>query len=60
MRPALIKLHLLEDARDAEGVPRAGLLVPPPPSSVSRRPVLVIFASIAAAVAEKARMESSS
>jgi len=54
-----IKLHLLPDALDAEGQPRAGLLVPPSPGSASRRTVMVLFPTIAAAVAAKRDMEGS-
>jgi hypothetical protein len=52
-----ITLTLLPDAPDADGLPRAGLVVPPAPSSTSRRPILLLFGTVAAALAEKTRME---
>jgi hypothetical protein len=55
--PAPIRLQLLPDAPDADGQPRCGLLVPPAPSSLSRRPILVLFHSLGAAIAAKATME---
>ncbi|WP_424140013.1 hypothetical protein [Roseomonas chloroacetimidivorans] len=56
-RPDPIKLHLLPDAPDADGLPRAGLVVPPGAKNPSRRPILLLFGSLAAALAEKSKME---
>ena len=55
--PETIKLHLLPDALDGNGEPRAGLLIPPAPSSPARRPVLLVFTTLAAALAEKRTRE---
>ena len=58
MSAAAIKLQLLPDAPDGDGEARAGLLVPAGLGRTNRRPVLLMFATIAAAVAEKQRLES--
>lgn len=55
--PTPIRLTLLPDMPDAAGEPRAGLLLPLPPNPTSRRMTLAIFPTIAAALAEKARLE---
>lgn len=55
---APIRLQLLPDAPDAEGEPRCALLLPPAPGAVSRRPVLRLFASLAAAVEAKRQLEA--
>ncbi|MDJ0391072.1 hypothetical protein QMO56_23455 [Roseomonas sp. E05] len=52
-----IKLHLLLDAPDPDGLPRAALEIPPSPGR-NRRPTLLLFASIPAALAAKQRMEA--
>lgn len=53
--PAPIRLHLLPDAPDGDGEPRAGLLIPP--TVPARRPILLLFATVALAVQAKAEME---
>lgn len=53
-----IRLIEVPSALDADGEPRAALLVPPGASSVSRRPNVRVFPSISAAVAEKRRLEA--
>ncbi|WP_419898209.1 hypothetical protein [Roseomonas sp. USHLN139] len=53
----LIRLHLLVDAPDPDGLPRAALEVPPG-AAPNRRPVWLLFSSIAAALAAKQRMEA--
>ncbi|MFT8243262.1 hypothetical protein [Roseomonas sp. BN140053] len=53
---APIRLHLLPDAPDASGEPRAALLVPPS-HTLTRRPTLHVFATVAAAIAAKRQME---
>ena len=52
-----IKLHLMPEAPDASGEPRAALVVPPLPSRYDRRAVTLLFPSIAAALAAKRNME---
>ncbi len=54
---APIRLHLMPDAPNAEGEPRAALLVPASEAALTRRPVLLMFASIGAAIAAKREME---
>ncbi len=49
-----IRLQLMQDALDGDGEPRAALLLPPKPG---RRPVLMMFSTIAAAVAVKRSLE---
>ncbi len=58
MATALIRLHLLPDAPDAGGEARAGLLVPPPAGSASKRPVLRVFGSISEALLAKQQFEA--
>jgi len=53
-----IRLTLLADALDADGLPLAALVVPAEPGAAQRRPILRVFASIALAVAAKAEMEA--
>ncbi|MCR0980629.1 hypothetical protein [Roseomonas populi] len=55
---APIKLLHIPAALDAAGEPRVMLEVPPRPGSVTRRPMLHAFASVAAALAAKAEMEA--
>jgi hypothetical protein len=52
-----IKLIEVPGAFSSDGEPRAALLVPPAASSISRRPALRMFASVAAAIAAKRSME---
>lgn len=59
MTAPAIRLHLLEDACDADGLPRAALEVPSQPGAIVRRPLLLLFPTIALAVAEKAKREAS-
>jgi hypothetical protein len=47
----------IPNAVDNDGEPRVALEVPPRPGSMSRRPTLLMFASMAAALASKQRME---
>jgi hypothetical protein len=56
--PATIRLTILEDLLNGDGEPRAGLMLPLPPNPTARRQALRIFSSIAAALAEKARLEA--
>ncbi|HEY8612345.1 MAG TPA: hypothetical protein VIL69_13765 [Roseomonas sp.] len=57
MSPAPIRLTLLPDLPNADGEPRAGLVLPLPPNSTSRRAALAIFPSVTAALMEKVRLE---
>jgi hypothetical protein len=52
-----IRLVHIPNAMDADGEPRVALEVLPRPGSVSRRPMLMMFASIAAALDSKRTME---
>jgi hypothetical protein len=52
MKPIATILHL-HDALNADGEPRAALLVP----AVGRRPALTVFATISAAIAAKRALE---
>jgi len=52
-----VHLLLLADAPNADGEPRAALLMPPAAAALSRRPMVKIFASLAAAIAAKAELE---
>lgn len=52
-----IKLHLLLDAPDSDGLPRAALELPPSAGQVDRRPVIRVFHSLAAALATKQALE---
>ena len=56
----LIRLHLLPEAADRDGEPRAALVVPPTPSRYDRRTITLLFPSIAAALAAKRGMECAS
>lgn len=58
MSPPPIKLMLLADALDADGEPRYGLLVPPPPSKPGRRAVLMVFNDWAGTMAAKQALEA--
>ena len=53
----MIRLTILEDLLNSDGEPRAGLMLPLPPNPTARRQALAIFPSVAAALAEKARLE---
>ena len=55
--PPAIRLTILDDLLNSDGEPRAGLMLPLPPNPTSRRSALAIFPTIAAALAEKARLE---
>lgn len=52
-----IKLHLLIDAPDPDGLPRAALEIIPA-FGPRQRPVWLLFGSIATALAAKQRMEA--
>jgi hypothetical protein len=52
-----IRLHLMPEALDRDGQPRAALVVPPTPSRYDRRTVTLLFPTIAAALAAKRDME---
>ncbi|MBP0493991.1 hypothetical protein [Roseomonas indoligenes] len=54
---APIRLMHLPAALHDDGEPRVMLEVPPGPGSITRRPMLRAFATIAAALAAKAEME---
>jgi hypothetical protein len=54
-----IKLIEIPYALNAEGSPRAALLVPPMPAALDRRPVRRVFDSLGAAIAAKRMMEAS-
>ncbi|MBB5695518.1 hypothetical protein FHS87_003577 [Roseomonas pecuniae] len=53
-----IRLVHVPNALDADGEPRVALELPPSPGAVSRRPALLMFASIAAALTHKRQAES--
>ncbi len=55
--PAAVRLLLLDEARDCDGVARAALVVPPSPSRYDKRPVTLIFRSLSAALTMKRRLE---
>ena len=48
-----IQLHLMPEAVDRDGEPRAALVVPPTPSRYDRRTVTLLYPSVAAALAAK-------
>jgi hypothetical protein len=52
-----IRLHLMPEAVDHNGEPRAALVVPPTPSRYDRRTITLLFPSVAAALAAKRGME---
>jgi len=54
---APIRLVHIPAAVDADGEPRVALEVPPRPGMQQRRPVLLMFASMAAALDGKRAME---
>lgn len=54
-----VRLVHVPAAVDADGEPRIALEVPPRPGSMTRRPVLVMFATMAAALASKRELEAS-
>lgn len=53
-----IRLHLLPEAPGGDGEPRAALVMPPKGGGRGRRALVLLFPSIAAAVAAKAGMEA--
>jgi hypothetical protein len=55
--PPIVRLVHIPNATDADGEPRVALEVPPGPGTLSRRPVLLMFATMAAALASKQSME---
>ena len=55
--PTRIRLCLMSEAPDCDGVPRAALVIPPSPTRYDRRTVTVLFSSLAAALDAKRRME---
>ncbi len=57
MTAAPIRLLQLSDALDQEGAARVALLLPAKAGSASTRPVLQVYASVAAAVAAKQILE---
>ena len=57
MTGAQVRLCLLNEARDRDGEPRAALVVPPSPGRYGKRPVIVVFASLGAALNAKRSME---
>lgn len=54
---SVIKLHLLPDAPDQDGLPRVALELPPPAGQGNRRPTFRVFGSLAAALATKQALE---
>ncbi len=54
---APIRLVHIPNAIDPDGEPKVALEVPPKPGALNRRPVLMMFASLSAALAEKREME---
>ena len=52
-----VRLVHIPNAVDPDGEPRVALEVPPGPGTLSRRPVLLMFASMAAALDSKRSME---
>jgi hypothetical protein len=58
LRVAPVRLVQIPAAVDADGEPRVALEVLPHPGSMSRRPVLMMFASMTAALASKREMEA--
>jgi hypothetical protein len=59
VKPEPIKLIEIPYALNAEGSPRAALLVPPMPAALDRHPVRRVFDSLGAAIAAKRMMEAS-
>ncbi|MBP0446705.1 hypothetical protein J8J14_18165 [Roseomonas sp. SSH11] len=55
----IVRLVHIPAAVDADSEPRVALEVPPRPGTQQRRPVLLMFASMAAALAGKRAMEAS-
>lgn len=58
MTGAPIRLLQLRDAPDAEGEPRAGLLLPPRAGSASTRPIVQVYESVGAALQAKRMLEA--
>lgn len=52
-----IRLVHIPNAADADGEPRIALEVPPGPGTLNRRPVLLMFATVSAALAGKRKLE---
>ncbi len=52
-----IRLLLLAEAKDADGVPRAALLVPPSPQRYGKHPTTIVYPSLDAALCAKRRLE---
>ena len=59
-RTSPIRLVQIPNAADADGEPRVALEMPPVPGALSRRPVLLMFVSMAAALATKRSLEARS
>ena len=57
MSGAQVRLCLMAEARDRNGEPRAALVVPPSPSRYGKRPVILLFPSLTAALHAKRDME---
>jgi hypothetical protein len=55
--PPIVRLVHIPNATDADGEPRVALEVPPSPGALSRRPMLLMFASMAAALDSKRVLE---
>ena len=53
----MVRLVRIPNAHDADGEPRIALEVPPYPGAVSRRPVLMMFANMTAALDIKRSLE---
>lgn len=59
-QPAPIQLHLMPEALDHDGQPRAALVLPAEPAqgnAPGRRAMTLLFGTVAAALAEKRRRE---
>jgi hypothetical protein len=54
----MARLVQIPNAHDADGEPRVALELPPRPGSVSRRPILMMFTTMAAALASKRTLEA--
>ncbi|WP_424138582.1 hypothetical protein [Roseomonas chloroacetimidivorans] len=55
--PAAVRLVHAPSTGDADGEPRLALEVPPQPDALSRRPMLLVFVSMTAALATKRALE---
>jgi hypothetical protein len=56
--PPSIRLTILPDMLNSDGLPRAGLVLPLLPNATGRRQALRIFSSVGAALAAKAELEA--